>query len=285
MLAWRDGDWLTVPEGATVAQLCPGPSLFETFALRGGRVEAWEDHLARLALACPRFGLDPRRLTLGAGPAPELWAAPLRKLLDRAGLTDAIVRLVVAPDGAGGAAEWLTVRPLPPTPPSLELRLLRTVRDEPEWLPRPKSGPWRNSAEAGRELAALADPARTEGVQFDAQGHVSEGVRSSLAWREGGTWHFPAVATGCLPGTAAAQFRAALRAAGQPSRDVTAPFPVAAESIVVLRSTLAGGGVLASRAHEADGRPCWQASGAEAAARAALAALATARAQRSVSLL
>ena len=285
MLAWRDGDWLTVPEGATVAQLCPGPSLFETFALRDGRVEAWEDHFARLALACPRFGLDPRRLTLGAGPAPELWAPPLRKLLDRAGLTDAIVRLVVAPDGSGGAAEWLTVRPLPATPASLELRLLRTIRDEPEWLPRPKSGPWRNSAEAGRELASLAASAETEGLQFDARGHVCEGVRSSAAWLEGGVWHFPAVATGCLPGTAAAQFRAALGAAGHPSRDVAAPFPTAAESIVVLRSTLAGGGVLASRAFDAAGRSCWRARGREDSARAALAALATARAQRSVSLL
>jgi branched-subunit amino acid aminotransferase/4-amino-4-deoxychorismate lyase len=284
MLAWRSGAWVDVAEGSTVAQLHPGPSLFETFALRAGRVEALDDHLARLAAAAPAAGLVVGPASLAASQDGARWAPVLRPLLDGAGLTDAIVRLVLAPDGRGGTAEWVTVRPLPPTPSSVALRLLRTVRDAPEWTPRPKSGPWRNSAEALRELGAVADPATTEGLQHDARGHLCEGTRSSVAWLEGGRWCFPAASTGRLPGTAAAQFHAVLRAAGHAVADVAAPFPAQAAAIVVLRSTLAGGGVVAHEARDATGAVRWRPSdGSEAPAR--LLELAAARAQRCVSLL
>lgn len=284
MLAWRSGDWVDVAAGATVAQLHPGPSLFETFALRAGRVEAPEDHLARLAAAAPRLGIAMDGLTLATTTSPAAWGPVLRPLLAHAGLVDAIVRLVVVPGEPGRATEWVTVRPLPPTPPSLGLRLLRTVRDEPEWTPRPKSGPWLNSAEALRELGAVADPALTEGLQRDARGHLCEGARSSLAWFEGSRWCFPAASTGLLPGTAAAQFRAVLRAAGRVVAEVAAPFPAPAAAIVVLRSTLAGGGVVAHEARDDAGAVVWRPTdGTEARAR--LGELAAARAQRCVNLL
>lgn len=283
MLAWRSGEWAEVAEGATVAQLHPGASLFETFALRGGRVEALADHLARLATAAPRLGIDPRGLRLANTTAAADWAPVLRPLLARAGLTDAIARLVVVPDGRGGAVEWVTVRPLPPTPPSLGLRLLATVRDEPEWSPRPKSGPWRNSGEGLAELAAAADPATTEGLQFDARGHLSEGTRSGIAWLEGDRWCFPAASTGRLPGTAAGQFRALLQAAGRTVAEVAAPFPTRATAFAILRSTLAGGGVVAHEARDATG-VVWRPTDATEA-RARLADLAAVRAQRCVSLL
>jgi branched-subunit amino acid aminotransferase/4-amino-4-deoxychorismate lyase len=285
MLAWRDGDWLNVPDAATVEQLAPGPSLFETFALRAGRVVALADHLARLAQGCARFGLDPARLRLGAAPDPALWSPIVRKLLARAELTDAIFRLIVIPDGVGGAVEWLTVRPLPATPPSLSLRLLRTVRDEPEWLPRPKSGPWRNSAAALRELAAVADTNDTEGLQCDARGHLSEGPRSSLAWLESGRWYCPAAATGRLPGTAAAHFRAVLVAAGREVGEVAAPLPMQATAWIVLRSTFVDGGVPAHEVRGVDGGLLWQPPASAPEAHAMLAALAAARAQRCMNLL
>lgn len=284
MLAWRAGEWREVPAGASVAQLEPGRSLFETFALRDGRVEALADHLARLAAALPFVGLALDSLRLGGSARAADWSPVLRPLLASAGLTDAIVRLVVVPDGRGGAIEWVTVRPLPPTSPSLGLRLLATVRDEPEWSPRPKSGPWRNSAEALAELAAGSDPATTEGLQFDARGHLCEGVRSGLAWLEDGRWCFPAVSTGCLPGTAAAQFRAVVASAGRSVAEVAAPFPTRATAIVVLRSTLAGGGVVAQEVRDPVGAVVWRPTdGTEARAR--LADLAAARAQRCINLL
>jgi branched-subunit amino acid aminotransferase/4-amino-4-deoxychorismate lyase len=283
MLAWRSGEWAEAADGATVAQLHPGPCLFETFALRAGRVEALDAHLARLASGAPRLGVEPRGLRLANTMDAADWGPVLRPLLDHAGLTDAIVRLVVAPDARGGAVEWVTVRPLPPTPSGLGLRLLATARDEPEWSPRPKSGPWRNSGAALAELAAVADPATTEGLQFDAHGHLSEGARSAVAWLEGGRWCFPAASTGRLPGTAAGQFRAIVTAAGREVADVAAPFPTRATAIVVLRSTLAGGGVLAHEARDATGVVWRPADDDEARAR--LADLAAARAQRCVSLL
>ena len=283
MLAWRSGDYLDVPEGADVATVQPGPCLFETFAVRGGRAECVPDHLARLALACPRLGLDPRRLLLGAAPEPAVWGPILRKLLAKAGLGEAIVRLIVAARPDGTATEWLTLRPLPPTPAGLDLFALRTPRDAPEWLPRPKSGPWRNSADAWRELRTLADRPDAEGVQCDAAGHVSEATRSSLVWWDGARWCFPAVSTGRLPGTAAAQFRSVVAQAGRSCADVATPFPMDARSVVVLRSTFLGGGVRA-RGYVGPAGFAGAPAADESEAVARLAELAAWRAQRSVSL-
>jgi 4-amino-4-deoxychorismate lyase len=263
--------------------LVPGPSLFETFAVRAGRIACLGDHLDRLALGCPRLGLDPHRLMLGADATTPRWSVPLGGLLGRNTLTDAIVRLLVAPRGDGMATEWLTVRPLPATPSAIDVYQLSLRRDAPEWLPRPKSGPWRNSSEAWRELRGVADRPDAEGIQLDARGCLSEGSRSSIAWWDGESWNFPAVETGRLPGTAAAQLRSVLAQAGRPVRDVSWPgFPSNAQSVLVLRSTFEGGAVLA-RSYHADGRLAWQPSGPQAEATRALALLAAWRAQRCIS--
>jgi 4-amino-4-deoxychorismate lyase len=283
MIGWSQGEWVTLPDGADVASLVPGPSLFETFALRGGRVACLADHLDRLAAGCPRLGLDPARLMLGVDATVARWSAPLGGVLGRNALTDAIVRLLVAPRGDGLAAEWLTVRALPATPPAIDLYQLAMRRDAPEWLPRPKSGPWKNSADAWRELRAFADRPDAEGVQLDARGCLCEGTRSSFAWWDGASWNFPAVETGRLPGTAMAQLRSVLAQADRPVRDVSWPgFPTTAESALVLRSTFDGGAVLA-RSYHADGRLVWQPAGPQVEAVRALALLAAWRAQRCIS--
>jgi branched-subunit amino acid aminotransferase/4-amino-4-deoxychorismate lyase len=283
MIGWRQGEWVTLPDGAEVAALVPGPSLFETFALRGGRIACLPDHLDRLAAACPRLGLDPARLMLGSSSLAERWSAPLGGVLGRNTLTSAIVRLLVAPRGDGLATEWLTVRPLPATPSAIDLYQLTLRRDAPEWLPRPKSGPWKNSSDAWRELRALADRPDAEGIQLDPRGCLSEGVRSSLAWWDGACWNFPAVETGRLSGTAMAQLRGVLIQAGRPVRDVSWPgFPTSAESLLVLRSTFDGGAALA-RSYHAEGRLAWQPTGPQAEATRALALLAAWRAQRCIS--
>jgi branched-subunit amino acid aminotransferase/4-amino-4-deoxychorismate lyase len=284
MLAWCSGDYVEVPDGADVATVQPGPCLFETFAVRGGQVACLPDHLARLAAACPRLGLDARRLHLGAAANPQAWGPILRRLFAAAGLTDGIARLIVAARPDALAREWLTVRPLPPTPAAFDLFALRTRRDAPEWLPRPKSGPWRNSAEAWRELRTIADRADAEGVQFDAAGCVSEATRSSLAWWDGERWCFPAVSTGRLPGTAAAQFRSVATQAGRSCVDVAGAFPTDARSVIVLRSTFAAGGVLARSYQPLDAAAAWRPTADQAEAQARLADLARWRAQRSVSL-
>jgi hypothetical protein len=176
------------------------------------------------------------------------------------------------------------VRPLPPTPSEIDLFALQTRRDAPEWLPRPKSGPWQNSATAWRELKSIADRGDTEGVQCDADGHVSEATRSSLAWWDGERWCFPAISTGRLAGTAAAQFRSIAAQAGRTCVDVAVPFPVDARSVVVLRSTFTAGAVLARRYQTTAGEVQWLPSSNQAEAQARLADLAAWRAQRFVSL-
>ena len=220
---------------------------------------------------------------LGSSSLAERWSAPLGGVLGRNALTEAIVRLLVAPRGDGLATEWLTVRPLPVTPSAVDLYQLTLRRDAPEWLPRPKSGPWKNSSDAWRELRALADRPDAEGIQLDARGCLSEGVRSSLAWWDGACWNFPAVETGRLSGTAMAQLRGVLIQAGRPVRDVSWPgFPASAESLLVLRSTFDGGAVLA-RSYHAEGRLAWQPTGPQTEATRALALLAAWRAQRCIS--
>ncbi len=284
MLAWRNGEYVTVPDGATVAQIHDGSSLFETFALRSGSVECLADHWHRLAMGCPRLGLNAQKLILGQSTDRAKWSPVLQKLLNAAGLSDAIVRIMVVPRADGLSTEWVTVRPLPESTPAVDLFLLKTVRDKPEWLPRPKSGPWKNSATAWQELKSLTTRLDVEGVQCDAVGHVSECTRSALAWWDGQQWSMPAGSTGCLPSTAANQFKGVLQQAKIPLQEVAVPFPQKAQSIIILRSTLAGGACLVHQAYKPDGQVVWQASADQSLALAQLNALRHWRAQRSVNL-
>ena len=243
-----------------------GAAFFETVALRAGVVECLDDHLARLRAGLERAGLAPGPLAVGDMSA---WREALRLLGGQAG----VLRLVVGSD-----FEELGLRALLPSPEVFRLRSLSTLRDAPEWFPRPKSAPWANSLAATVELRALGVGAGVEGVQFDARGFVSEGSRSSLAWVEGGVLHVPAESTGRLPGTALGQL---IRCAGLPVREVASAVPVGAEVILVLRSTLQGGAAAVSHWDDVDGRPLW--SGDPAAARPLLGALAAWRAQRCIS--
>ncbi len=243
-----------------------GAAFFETIALRAGVVECLDDHLTRLRAGLDRTGSAPGPLAAGDASA---WRAAIRLL----GGQEGVLRLVVGPD-----FEELGLRALLPSPEVFSLRSLRTTRDAPEWLPRPKSAPWANSLAATVELRALGVGAGVEGVQFDARGFVSEGSRSALAWVEGGVLHVPAETTGRLPGTALGQL---IRCAGLPVRAVESGVPVRAEAILVLRSTLPGGAAAVSRWDDVDGRPLW--SGDPAAAQPLLAGLAAWRAQRCIS--
>lgn len=252
---------------ATPGSFPAGAAFFETVALRAGAVECLEDHLARLRAGLERAGLVPGPLAAGDLAA---WRAALALLGGR----DGVLRLVV-----GEGFEELGLRALLPSPEVFRLRTLRTARDAAEWLPRPKSAPWANSLAASVELRTSGEGAGVEGVQHDARGFVSEGSRSSLAWVEGGVLHVPAESTGRLPGTALGQL---IRCAGLPLREVESGVPVGAEAVLLLRSTLPGGGAAVARWDDAEGRPLWSAD--PAAARPLLRALAAWRAQRCISL-
>jgi branched-subunit amino acid aminotransferase/4-amino-4-deoxychorismate lyase len=251
---------------ATPGSFPAGAVFFETIALRAGSVECLDDHLLRLRSGLDRAGFAHGPLAAGD---PAAWRAAVGLLGGREG----VLRLVVGPD-----FEELGLRALLPSPEVFALRSLSTVRDAPEWLPRPKSAPWANSLAASVELRSLGVGAGVEGVQFDARGFVSEGSRSSLAWVEAGALHVPAETTGRLPGTALGQL---VRCAGLPVRFVETGVPVRADAILVLRSTLPGGASAVSRWDDVAGRPLW--SGDPGAAGPLLAALAAWRAQRCIS--
>lgn len=263
---WRNGE--IVPGDVSPGAFPDGARCFETIALRAGRVECLDDHLARMQAALGHLGL--RHGALAAGDLGA-WRRALGAL--RPG--DAILRLV-----AGDGFEELGARPILSSPETFALRTLRTARDAPEWLPRPKSAPWTNSLAATAELRALGLPDGTEGVQLDARGFVSECTRSSIAWLRDGALHVPDASTGRLPGTALAQL---LACAGVDVIEVAAPAPAGADAVLVLRSTLPGGGAAATAWSDAEGREIWRARDL-ATARRLLAALAGWRGQRSVSL-
>lgn len=263
---WRNGS--LVPGDPSPGVFPAGAAFFETLAVRQGRVECLADHLARLARGLSHLGLPRGPLALGDLDA---WRDAFAAL----GKPDAILRLVVGP-----GFEELGARPILPSPPTFRLRTLRTVRDAPEWLPRPKSAPWANSLAAAVELRQSGAGPGVEGVQLDPAGHVSEGSRSSLAWVVDGRLHVPEDATGRLPGTAQAQLAAV---AGLPLLPVAQPPPTRAEAVLLLRSTLPGGGAPVDAWEDAEGRVNWSTDGLEPA-RELLGRLAAHRAQRSVSL-
>lgn len=263
---WRNGS--LVPGDASPGAFPPGAALFETVAVRQGRVECLADHLARLAAGLGHLGLP--RGPLASGDL-DAWRDAFAAL----GKPDAILRLVVGP-----GFEELGARPILPSPPAFRLQNLHTVRDEPEWLPRPKSAPWANSLAASVELRRSGAGPGVEGVQLDARGNVSEGSRSSLAWVADGSLRVPDESTGRLPGTAQAQLAAV---AGLPVVAVATAPPARAEAVLLLRSTLPGGGAPVEAWDDAGGRRLWSASDL-APARELLARLAAHRAQRSVSL-
>lgn len=263
---WRNGQ--IVAGDVTPGSFPRGARCFETIALRAGRVECLDDHLARLRAGLAHLGIRPGSLASGDVDA---W----REAIAGLGPGDSILRLV-----AGGEFEELGARPILASPETFALRTLRTVRDAPEWLPRPKSAPWANSLAAAAELRELAVAPGTEGVQLDARGFVSECTRSSIAWVHDGALHVPDASTGRLPGTALAQLAAC---SGLPVRSVAVPPPTEADAVVVLRSTLPGGGAPVTSWSDVGGREIWQARDT-GLARRLLASLAAWRAQRSVSL-
>jgi len=284
MQAWTNQKFVTVPEQATVSQMSPDFSFFETFALRGGRVESPEFHEARMMSGLDHLNLDKSKLHLNFSDKIHHWSPILKNLLFSEKLTDAIVRWMVIPSNDGSLKEWVTVRPLPTTPESVDLFLLKTVRDKAEWLPRPKTGPWKNSQAALAELKKLSQDFNIEGVQVDSLGNISDCTRSALAWWDGSVWFTPSQETQCLSSTSLKTFQRSLRS-GKSIKPVNQPFPQNAQSLIILRSTFAGGAVRVKNIFNSERELIWTASPNLDEATSALAHLKEFRVQRSVSLL
>jgi branched-subunit amino acid aminotransferase/4-amino-4-deoxychorismate lyase len=284
MQAWTNQKFITVSDQATVSQISPNFCFFETFALRGGSVESPEFHEARMMSGLNHLNLDKSKLYLNFSDKIHHWSPILKNLLSSEKLTDAIVRWMVIPSNDGSLTEWVTVRQLPATPASADLFLLKTVRDKAEWLPRPKTGPWKNSQAALDELKSLSQNLDVEGVQFDSLGNISDCTRSALAWYDGAEWFTPSQKTQCLSSTSLQTFRNSLRS-NQSIKPANQPFPSNAQSLIVLRSTFEGGAVLVKNVFTSERELIWTAPLNQDEARSALTHLKTFRVQRSVSLL
>ena len=176
------------------------------------------------------------------------------------------------------------VRSLPATPISIDLFLLKTIRDKAEWLPRPKTGPWKNSQAALDELRSLSQNLDVEGAQFDLLGNISDCTRSALAWWDGAEWFTPSQDTQCLSSTSLQTFRNSLRS-NQSIKPANQSFPSNAQSLIVLRSTFEGGAVMVKNVFNSERELVWTAPPNQAEARSALTRLKEFRVQRSVSLL
>jgi len=284
MQAWTNQKFITVPDQATVSQMSPDFSFFETFALRGGRVESPEFHEARMISGLDHLNLDKSKLHLNFSDKIHHWSPILKNLLSSEKLTDAIVRWMVIPSNDGSLTEWVTMRPLSTTPESVDLFLLKTVRDKAEWLPRPKTGPWKNSQVALDELKNLSQGFNVEGVQVDSQGNISDCTRSALAWWSGSEWFTPSQETQCLSSTSLQTFQKSLQSK-KPIKSANQSFPLNAQSLIVLRSTFEGGAVRVKNVFNSERDLIWTASPNQDEATSALAHLKEFRVQRSVSLL
>jgi len=284
MQAWTNQKFITVPDQATVSQITPDFCFFETFALRGGRVDSPEFHEARMMSGLDHLSLDKSNLHLNFSDKIHHWQPVLKNLLSSEKLTDVIVRWMVVPSNDGSLMEWVTVRPLPATPASVDLFLLKTVRDTAEWLPRPKTGPWKNSQAALDELKNLSQGLDFEGVQFDSHGNISDCTRSALAWWDGSEWFTPSQETQCLYSVSLQTFQNSLRDK-KSIKPANQSFPRNAQSLIVLRSTFEGGAVRVGKVFNSERELIWTASPNQDEAISALTHLKEFRLQRSVSLL
>ena len=284
MQAWTNHEFISIPDQAAVSQLSPDFCLFETFALRSGKVESPEFHQERMMSAMRHLNLNEKKLHLNFSDKIEHWVPILKNLFLTEKLNDAIVRWIVVPNKDGSLTEWVTLRALPSTPPSIDLFLLKTVRDKAEWLPRPKTGPWKNSQAALDELKKISAKPNVEGVQFDPAGNISDCTRSTLAWWDGTQWYTPSPETQCLMSTSLQSLQKTL-STKKNIQTATQPFPHNAQSLIILRSTFEGGAVIVNKVFNTDGEVVWTPHPNQDEAKSTLSTLKEFRVQRSVSLL
>lgn len=185
-----------------------GMGFFETFRTSGGRPHLWPYHLRRLTAACGKAGLafptqsiatDLARLQSAVEALLDRWNTASRRL------HDAVFRYTLTAGPPGGApVEFLTIRPLPPEAPpeGIALRVLNVLRDNGEWVPRPKSLDYLNAILGADELDRRATSPSDEGLFLSRDGRfVVETPRQNIAWFVDGRLYYPDPAIGGVDGT------------------------------------------------------------------------------------
>ena len=181
-----DGEWADVVS-VRDRGLAYGDGVFRTLACRGGKLEAWPRHMAKLAQDCSRLGLT--------CPDETTWLADIAKLAP----TDAVIKLMVtrgaaqrgyATDPAVPVCRISLVSPLPPyadphAVPELQLRMCQWPLSLQPGLAGVKHLNRLDQVMARREWQ---DAAIFDGLMCNARGEVVEGVISNLFIHDGATW-------------------------------------------------------------------------------------------------
>lgn len=212
MSDYLNGSWTDGPARVAAADrgFLLGDGLFETLAVRGGRVWRVARHLARL-----RAGAAVLDIPVTADDA-EL-AAAIRDTAGRNGVVDGLVRLTLTRGaGAGGLVPAGPVEPTllvsararPVDDGPLRAVIARTTRrNELSPLAGIKSTSYLDGIIAQREAAARGAAAA---LLLNTRGRVAEGAIANIFARVGGRLVTPPVGEGALPGI----MRAAVMALG-----------------------------------------------------------------------
>lgn len=170
-----------------------GDGLFETLAIRHGRFEFWQRHMARLERGCARLGIA----------MPE-HALLLREARALATGTDGVLKIIIS-RGEGGRgyrppsnAEAETTRllalyPLPHYPPEYAEKgvAMRYCATPVSLNPALAGLKHLNRLEQVLARAEWSDAAIAEGVMCNLHDQVVEGTMSNLFFVSGGTLHTP----------------------------------------------------------------------------------------------
>ncbi len=213
-----------------------GIGFFETFRTSGGRPHHWSFNLARLRRACATAGvaIPAGFLAEDEGRLREV----VRQMLAAKGEVDAVFRYTLTGGATDGRpSELLTLRALPPEPPreGIDLRVLCTLRDNGEWLPRPKSLNYANAWLGENERTRRSRTESDEGLFLSREGSfVVETTRQSVAWVAEGELRFCDPSLGPVEGTCLAW----VLATGLPARPVRAELAeiLKAEAVFVLNA-------------------------------------------------
>lgn len=213
-----------------------GLGFFETFRTSGGRPHHWSFNLTRLRRACVTAGLAIPDGFLARDE--ERLQEVVRQMLATSAMSDAVFRYTLTGGPADAPpAELLTLRPLPVkrTTPGIDLRVLRTLRDNGEWLPRPKSLNYANALLGTNELSRRSRAEADEGLFLSREARfVVETTRQSIAWVKDGQLRFPDPALGPVEGTCLAW----VLATGLPARAARAELAelLNADAVLVLNA-------------------------------------------------
>lgn len=223
---WLNGRLLSA-EAARISPfehgLLVGDGVFETLAVRGGRVIGLREHWQRLVRSCTHMGL--------LAMSETEFAEAIVAVVEANGLTEARVRVTQTSGdgplgsdrGAGQGTRLAAATPLNTWPPSEKVCLVPWTRNENGALAGVKSISY------AENVIALAEAKRRgcgEALLANTHGELCEGTGSNIFVVVEGRLHTPPLASGCLAGVTRLLVLQACAAAGIACAETALPAEV-----------------------------------------------------------